>query len=273
MITVDYLISTFIIFKSFFKGYVTDFLLQGLKRRSSVLGNDIGSFGRIRRIRHKSNLISSKGLTLTHSDSPLSITSRGVGSNTAQQPSSFMQKPILSEEVNYSHSKSPPENVGDTMPSSNFPPLPSKSSEMASKILQQLDNMVSPKEKSSVLRLPNVNDKSPTKLSSSMLRGQALRSMETVDSSKLLDNVKDNKLDGTLKSLSASSQKLTSKINKVENGLKHVSPNGGLTPEVTGSDSTVPNNQVISIGKSEDSSDPPSKTWAFRMSAHEVDYT
>ncbi|CAL5206779.1 unnamed protein product [Lathyrus oleraceus] len=241
----------------------------GLKRRSSVLGNDIGSFGRIRRIRHKSNLISSKGLTLTHSDSPLSITSRGVGSNTAQQPSSFMQKPILSDEVNYSHSKSPPENVGDTMPSSNFPPLPSKSSEMASKILQQLDNMVSPKEKSSVLRLPNVNDKSPTKLSSSMLRGQALRSMETVDSSKLLDNVKDNKLDGTLKSLSASSQKLTSKINKVENGLKPVSPNGGLTPEVTGSDSTVPNNQVISIGKSEDSSDPPSKTWAFRMSAHE----
>ncbi|XP_058724373.1 nuclear pore complex protein NUP1-like isoform X2 [Vicia villosa] len=242
----------------------------GLKRRSSVLGNDIGSFGRIRRIRHKSNLLSSKGLALTHSDSPLSITSSGVGSDTAQQPSSFMQKPILSGEVNYSHSKSPPENVGDTMPSSNFPPLPSKSSEMASKILQQLDNMVSPKEKSSsVLRLPNVNDKSPTKLSSSMLRGQALRSMETVDSSKLLDNVKDTKLDGTPKSLSASSQKLTSKTNKVENGLKPVSLNGGSAPEVTGSDSTVPRNQVISIGKSVDSSDPPSKTWAFRMSAQE----
>ncbi|CAK8570492.1 unnamed protein product [Lathyrus sativus] len=241
----------------------------GLKRRSSVLGNDIRSFGRIRRIRHKSNLISSKGLTLTHSDGPLSITSHGVASNTAQQPSSFIQKPILSDEVNYSHRKSPPENVGDTMPSSNFPPLPSKSSEMASKILQQLDNMVSPKEKSSALRLPNVNDKSPTKLSSSMLRGQALRSMETVDSSKLLDNVKDNKLDGNLKSLSASSQKLASKINKVENGLKPVSSNGGLTTEVTGSVSTVPSNQVISIGKSGDSSDPPSKKWAFRMSAHE----
>ncbi|CAI8601997.1 unnamed protein product [Vicia faba] len=254
---------------AFSNGILSGTKQGGLKRRSSVLGNDIGSFGRIRRIRHKSNLLSSKGLTLTHSNNPLSITSSGAGSDTAQQPSSFMQKPTQSDQVNYIHSKSPRENVGDTMPSSSFPPLPSKSSEMASKILQQLDNMVSPKEKSSVLRLPNVNDKSPTKLSSSMLRGQALRSMEAVDSSKLLDNVKDNELDGTLKSLSASTQKLTSKINKVENGQKPVSLNGGLTPEVTGSDSTVPRNQVISIGKSGDSSDPPSKKWAFRMSAHE----
>ncbi|XP_045816724.1 nuclear pore complex protein NUP1 isoform X3 [Trifolium pratense] len=242
----------------------------GLKRRSSVLGNDIGSLGPIRRIRHKANLLSSKGLTLTHSDSPLPITSSGVGIiNAAQQSSLSMQKPILSGEVKHSHSKSSAENEDDTMPSSSFPPLPSKSSEMASKILQQLDKMVSPKEKSSILRMPNVNDKSPTKLSSSMLRGQALRSMETVDSSKLLDSVQDNELDDTLRSLSASAQKLTSKRSKMENGLKPVSLNNGLIPAVTGSDSTVPRNQVMSIGKSEVSSDPPSKKRAFCMSAHE----
>ncbi|CAJ2673569.1 unnamed protein product [Trifolium pratense] len=242
----------------------------GLKRRSSVLGNDIGSLGPIRRIRHKANLLSSKGLTLTHSDSPLPITSSGVGIiNAAQQSSLSMQKPILSGEVKHSHSKSSAENEDDTMPSSSFPPLPSKSSEMASKILQQLDKMVSPKEKSSILRMPNVNDKSPTKLSSSMLRGQALRSMETVDSSKLLDSVQDNELDHTLRSLSASAQKLTSKRSKMENGLKPVSLNNGLIPAVTGSDSTVPRNQVMSIGKSEVSSDPPSKKRAFCMSAHE----
>jgi hypothetical protein len=94
--------------------------------------------------------------------------------------------------------------------------------------------------------------------------------METVDSSKLLDNVQDNELDGTLRSLSASAQKLTSKRSKMENGQKPVSLNNGLIPAVTSSDSTVPRNQVMSIGKSEDFSDPPSKKRAFCMSAHEV---
>ena len=241
--------------------------MQGLKRRSTVLGNDIGSFGPIRRIRHKASLLSSKGLTLTNSDIPVSINSSGI--DVVQQPSSSMQKPILTGEVKHSRTKWSAEN-DHTMPSSSFPPLPSKSSEMASKILQQVDKMVSPKEKSSVPRLPHVNDNSPSKLSSSMLRGQALRSMETVDSSKLLDNLHDNELNGTLRSLSASTQKLTSKVSKVENGLKPVSPNDGLIPAVTGSDSPVPRNQVISIGKSRDSFDPPSKKRAFCMSAHEV---
>nr|XP_027189839.1 nuclear pore complex protein NUP1-like isoform X3 [Cicer arietinum] len=244
----------------------------GLKRRSSVLGNDIGSFGPIRRIRQKSNLLSSKGLTLTHSGSPLSITSSGVGFDAAQQrSSSYMQKPILSGDVKHSHTKLSEENVDDTMPSSSFPPLPSKSSEMASKILQQLDKMVSPNEKSSELRLLNVKNNSPTKLSSFMLRGQALRSMETVDSSKLLDNVQGNELDGTPRSLSASAQKSTSKISKLEKSLKPVSPNDGLIPALAGSDAAAPRNQVEFMVKSGDSSDPPSKKRAFRMSAHELD--
>ncbi|XP_061358405.1 nuclear pore complex protein NUP1-like [Gastrolobium bilobum] len=113
--------------------------LKALKRRSSVLDNDIRSFGPIRRMRHKCNLLSSKGLTLPHSGAPLSIARNRVGIDAAQQPSSSMQKPILLGEVKHRHTKLSAENVDDTMPSTSFPPLSSKSSEMASKILQQLD--------------------------------------------------------------------------------------------------------------------------------------
>jgi hypothetical protein len=56
----------------------------------------------------------------------------------------------------------------------------------------------------------------------------------------------------------------------MENGQKPVSLNNGLIPAVTSSDSTVPRNQVMSIGKSEGSSVLPSKKRAFCMSAHEV---
>ncbi|XP_061358402.1 nuclear pore complex protein NUP1-like isoform X1 [Gastrolobium bilobum] len=107
---------------------------RALKRRSSVLDNDIRSFGPIRRIRHKCNLLS-KGLTLPHSGAPLSIARNRVGIDAAQQPSSSMQKPILLGEVKHRHTKLSAENVDDTMPSTSFPPLSSKSSEMASKIL------------------------------------------------------------------------------------------------------------------------------------------
>ncbi|TKY53560.1 Nuclear pore complex protein NUP1 [Spatholobus suberectus] len=250
---------------------------QGLlKRRSSVLDNDIGSFGPIRRIRHKSNLLSSKSLTLPHSGNPLSIDRSGVGIDSAQQPSSSMQKPNLLGEAMHRHTKLSAENVDDTMPSTSIPPLPSKSSEMATKILQQLDKLVSPQEKSSELKLTTLADKSPTKLSSSMLRGQALRSMETVDPSKFLNNAQDNGLDGTLGNLSASAQKLTSKINETENGpSKLVAPTDVLVPVVTDANATGPRKQDISILKSGDSSGtktdshPPQKKRAFHMSAPE----
>ncbi|KAH1034944.1 hypothetical protein GLYMA_20G070600v4 [Glycine max] len=233
-----------------------------LKRRSSVLDNDIGSFGPIRRIRHKSNLLSTKSLTLPYSGNALAIDRSGVGIDAAQQPSSSMQKPNLLGEAKHRHTKLSAENVDDIMPRTSIPPLPSKSSEMASKILMQLDKLVSPKEKS------------PTKLSSSMLRGQALRSMETVDSSKFLDNVWDNGLDGTHGNLSAGAQKLKSKIDETESGQsKLVAPTDVLVP--VDAYATAPKKQDISILKSGDSSGtksnshPPQKKRAFHMSAPE----
>ncbi|TKY51774.1 Nuclear pore complex protein NUP1 [Spatholobus suberectus] len=250
---------------------------RAVKRRISVLDNDVGSVGPVRRIRQKSNLYS-KGSCSPISGSSLSVARSGMVMDAAQQPLSSMQKPILLDEVKHSHMKLSKENVDGIIPSSSFPPLPTKSSEMASKILQQLDKLVSPKEKSSKLRLPIVNDNSPTKLSPSMLRGQALRSMEMVDSSKLLDNIHGNKLDGPFGNLSASAQnqRLNSQRDEVENGpLKLVAPSEVLLPLVTTADATNPSNQVLTGAKSGDSFmiksvyDPPQKKRAFHMSAHE----
>ncbi|XP_019413388.1 PREDICTED: nuclear pore complex protein NUP1-like isoform X2 [Lupinus angustifolius] len=248
---------------------------MALKRRSSVLDNDIGSVGPIRRIRHKSNLLSSKGLALPHSGSSLSISRSRVGVDAAQQPSSSMQRPILLGEVKHSHMKLSAENIDDSKPGTSFPPLPSRSSETASKILQQLDKSVSLKEKSSELRLPTLNATSSMKLSSSMIRGQALRSMEIVDSSKFLDNIQYNELDGTIGNSYANAEKLTTQIDKVESGpLKLIAPTDGPVPIVTTADATVPRKQNINIAKSGDSSmaRPVSysqKKRAFHMSVHE----
>ncbi|KAG4397688.1 hypothetical protein GLYMA_10G194700v4 [Glycine max] len=238
---------------------------DSVKRRSSVLDNDIGSGGPFRQIRQKSNILYSKGSCSPISGSSSSVARSGMVMDAALQPLSSMQK-------------SAKENVDGIIPSSSLPSLPSKSSEVASKILHQLDKLVSPKEKSSELRLPIVNGNSPTKLSPSMLRGQALRSMEMVDSSKLLDGVHGNKLDGPFGNFSASAQnqKSNSQRDKVENGpLKLVAPSTGLIPLVTAVDATHPRNQVLYSAKSGDSfviksvSDPPPKKRAFHMSAHE----
>ncbi|XP_020222217.1 nuclear pore complex protein NUP1 isoform X1 [Cajanus cajan] len=247
--------------------------LGAVKRRSSVLDSDIGSVGPLRRIRQKSSLS-----CLPISGSSLSVARSGMIVDAAQRHSSSIQNPILLDEVKHNHMKLSKENVDDVIPSSSFSPFPSESSKMASKILQQLDKFVSPKEKSSELMLPNVHDNSPTKLSASMLRGQALRSLEIVDSSKLLDSVHGNKLDGQFGTFSASAQnqKLNYQRDKVENGsLKLVAFSDGSLPLVTTEHATNPRNQYLSGAKSGDSfmiksvSNPPQNKGAFCMSAHE----
>uniref|UniRef100_A0A1J3F4B2 Nuclear pore complex protein NUP1 n=1 Tax=Noccaea caerulescens TaxID=107243 RepID=A0A1J3F4B2_NOCCA len=130
---------------------------SGHKRRSSVLDNDIGSVGPVRRIRQKSNL-SSRSLALPTSGSPLSVRASGGQNNTHT-------------------SKDNAENI----PGSSFNRPPSKSTEMASKILQELDKLVSTKEKS------------PSKLSPSMLRGQALKSLQNVEEPRSLETLPEKK--------------------------------------------------------------------------------
>ncbi|KAJ9159697.1 hypothetical protein P3X46_025178 [Hevea brasiliensis] len=223
-----------------------------LKRRSSALDNDIGSVGPIRRIRQKSNLLPSS--------STLSIRGTGLGSDAAQQPSSS-QKLVVASEVSI-------ENDDNSIHGSSSTSVPSKSSEMASKILQQLDVLVSSREKS------------PTKLSPSMLRGPALRSLENVDSSKFLETVQDNnktdvKRDASLPDVRDSLSQEQDKVE--ENGPKKLSVSyEKLASAVNGIDPTnlVKNNMSdfknISFPMVNSVAQPPlQKKWAFQMSAHE----
>lgn len=247
------------------------FFVQAVKRRSLALDSDIGSGGPICRVRQKSNLLYSKGSSLPLSGSSLSFTKSGLGIDAAQQPSSSMQKPKLLDEVKHNHMKLSEQNGYDTVPSMSLTPSRSISSETASKIQQQLDRLVSPpKEKSSELRLQSAYNNPPMKLSPSMLHGQALRSMEMVDSSKLLDNLQSNKSDGTLENSSATAQKQKLTSNST------LKPSNELLPAVTSACATNSSNQVLCDAKSVDSyminsvSYPPQKKRAFRMSAHEV---
>ncbi|XP_004240192.1 nuclear pore complex protein NUP1-like [Solanum lycopersicum] len=69
--------------------------------------------------------------------------------------------------------------------------ISSDPSETAAKILEHLENLT-PKEKSSESRLTAGSDKTPKKLSPNMLRGQALKSLESLDSPKLLQSAQDS---------------------------------------------------------------------------------
>lgn len=260
--------------------------MQALKRRSSVLDNDIGSYGAIRRIRQKPNLLSSRGLSLPVSGSPLSSSGSGLGSEGAQNPSSSVLKPTFGEHK-HNFVKPSTENGENIVPNTA---VPSKSSEMASKILQQLDKLVSPKDKSSQLKVPASMDKSPSKLSPSMLRGQALKSLEHVDSSKFVGDVQNNKmLEGSFTKIMHDAQEFTSQRqdNVKENGLLELdSPYGKSSRKVNGRDYTVPEvngedsmvrrkdavpNIVTSVPASSNSlAYVAQRKRAFRMSALEV---
>ncbi|CAK8572926.1 unnamed protein product [Lathyrus sativus] len=210
----------------------------GIKRRNLAVDNNIGSVGPIRRVRHKSNLLYSKGSSSPLSGSALSLYRNGLGIDAAQQPSSSSRKPVMLDEVKHKSE----ENVNGTKPSTSFPPFSSKSSEMATKILQQLDKLVSPKEKSSESRLPVVQG---------------------------------NKLDGTFGNLSPSSQnqKSISPRGKGENGpLKLLAPSNEVVHVVTTTDTTKPRNQVLSSENCfmmKSISSPSQKKKAFHISAHE----
>ncbi|XVF40987.1 hypothetical protein PTKIN_Ptkin01aG0244400 [Pterospermum kingtungense] len=216
-----------------------------LKRRSSLLDNDVGSIGPIRRIRQKSNLLPSKNLSLRASSGPLSIHVAGTSSAGLDALA---------------------ENGDDCTPATSSVPVLSKSSEMASKILQQLAK-VCPEEKS------------PTKLSPSMLRGKALKSLENVDSSTFLENMHDcDKLNGSHTAPSDIHYSKPHERDKVkENGStklvtlpeKSVPAGNGVETDNSKKD----NNEPIKAANSTEIKSlvqlPQQKRRAFHMSAHE----
>lgn len=252
---------------------------QGLlKRRSSVLDSDIGSVGPIRRIRQKPNLLSPKSLGTAVGGSPLSATRTGVRSDVAQFPLSLIEKPRLLGESKHRFSKTLIENGDNSVPGISFAHVPSQSSEMAEKILEQLDKLApSPKEKSSELKLAAAREKSPAKLTPTMLRGQALKSLENVDSSKILENVpNNNKLSDMLTACVPDARDSTfQKPDKVQNGpTKFFDGSISVVNNVdttTSSKGTMPSVKTADSAMMNSAIHPPTqKKRAFQMSAHEV---
>ncbi|KAI6670032.1 hypothetical protein NL676_004917 [Syzygium grande] len=244
---------------------------NALKRRSSIFENDIGSVGPIRRIRQKPNLLSQRNWSLP-------VSGAGV-SQVSDHPASSRKLLSLGERNNFTDQSV--DNEDSDIPVRNMASTSSKSTEMASKILQQLDKIVSPpKERASDLKLANASEKLPSKLSPSKLRGQALKSLEHIDSSKFLEIVRDsNKLDDSAGSLLHDAREATSKKpDKVEqNGPSNLSFSN--IPAMNGLDDTVlskKNDVVIGPVKSANSNStnflahPASRqNQAFKMSAHE----
>ncbi|CAN6992056.1 unnamed protein product [Brassica rapa subsp. trilocularis] len=205
---------------------------SGLKRRSSLLDTDIESVGPVRRIRQKSNL-SSRSLALPVSESPLSVRAT-VGQNMTHTS----------------------RDVGD-IPGSNFNLVPSTSRELASKILQQVNKMVSPKKKS------------PSRLSPSMLRGPALKSLQNPEAPKFLDNLPEKKAN-----LPGSSHQKQEKIRETGargfSGLKEKTGDAAGDTSKAGSSKdheTCVNGAYLPLTSSVE--EHPPKKRAFRMVADE----
>ncbi|CAI9296248.1 unnamed protein product [Lactuca saligna] len=204
---------------------------QSLKRRSSVLEDDFGSGGPLRRTRQKPNLLLQ------------SREKRELGYTTFQQPMLLENKP---------------EENGDTaIHGSTHGSVPAKSTQTATKIFQQLERLT---------------PKSPTKLTSNMLHGQALRSLEKVDLPKFLPTSHDTQKsefqhESTSKSTSRGKEKVE------ENGeRKFPVPFNMLTPvngdlEVSIKESS----QIVTVDDSTSilPPEPPQKRRAFQMSAPE----
>ncbi|XP_004308563.1 PREDICTED: nuclear pore complex protein NUP1-like [Fragaria vesca subsp. vesca] len=195
-----------------------------------------------------------------------------------QNPSSSTKRPLLLGEPKHTLAKSSSENGDNAVPRTCFSTVPSQSSKAASKIFEHLDKINSPKEKSSEPKLLPMSDRSPTKLSPSMLRGQALKSLEDVDSSKFLENPcykNGNNLDVSSNQLilDASSQKHDNvKENCPSRVLAPCDNSSTVTNEV---ESTTERKDVMVKVKPAVSAasntvvHPPEKKRPFEMSAHE----
>ncbi|XP_074587698.1 uncharacterized protein LOC141843540 isoform X2 [Curcuma longa] len=152
-----------------------------LKRGSSVLDDGIGPISPIRRTRHKSNVTSPLR-------SSFSSVRHFPSSSTYVDPSSVPSSQKLLHWSEQKKNDKDPHNVESIM--SPIVPIPPQSSEMARKILEQLDKLApSPKVKSSNLKIGM--DESPLMLTHDILSSPALKSMEKIEMTKFV-NVLEN---------------------------------------------------------------------------------
>ncbi|MCD9645868.1 hypothetical protein HAX54_035178 [Datura stramonium] len=224
-----------------------DFLFgskQALKRRSYVLDDDLGSVGPMRRIRQKPNVLSF-----------------GISRPSASVASAVNLHPDV------------PKVAGDVEDNKTTPTrhvaIPPKSSETAAKILEQLER-ITPKGKSSESKLASGKE---NKLTPNMLHGRALRSLEDLDSPKLLQSAQDSysyKLENWSKILSPNPSE--SKLSDIkQNGHKSSVSESTIAKDHTifSFKDTQPIVETNSLEKNKSAAQPPQKKRAFKMSAYE----
>ncbi|CAA3003650.1 Hypothetical predicted protein [Olea europaea subsp. europaea] len=230
-----------------------------LKRRSSIMDDDLGAGGPMRRIRQKPNLLSPK---IPHS-------AGGVGMGP------WKQKHALVDEPKYKDSITVRKNEDDSIPSTSYARVPSKSTEVASRILQHLEKL-SPREQISERKLVALREKTPAKLTPNMLHGQALRSLEDMESSKLLLDVHDGHKDWPIVTL-PDAHEFSSQMKGIVNStgpkdlvIPHDMPTPAMNNGATGSlkMSGSGGESVDSVVK-KFAAQPPQRKHAFRMSAQE----
>lgn len=127
---------------------------QVLKRRGAELENELGSVGPIRRIRQKSNMMSSFRGARANPQGNLLLTSGTSGSDFMEVSTSIQESPSSKRLLlGTSQSVRPLESHKDGgvgKSTDNIPPIPAQSSKMAEKIFEQLNIIApSPKEKQS----------------------------------------------------------------------------------------------------------------------------
>nr|BAO49705.1 nuclear pore complex protein Nup136a [Nicotiana benthamiana] len=214
---------------------------QAHKRRSYVLDDDLGSVGPMRRIRQKSNLLSF-----------------GVSRPISGVASASNLHPQVSKVV---------EDVQDnkTTPSRHIA-VPPKSSETAAKILEHLERMT-PKGKSSESKLAAGKE---NKLTPNMLHGRALRSLEDLDSPKLLQSAHDSyKLENWSKIFPYNPCEPTQgETEQIGGSSASESTAKGKNDTIFSFKDTQP---IVETNSAENKSatQPPHKKRAFKMSAHE----
>lgn len=187
---------------------------QILKKTNSVLESDQGSFGPIRRIRQKSNLVRPLKGICTPSRNLLPSSSTPIGVDNLSGFTSI-QKPLQFNARRYGLGSEDAKPSDNRILGENDRHIPSQSFETAQKILQKLDKIVSsPKEKSSDLKAISM-DGSPSKLTLGMLQGQALRSIEGIDSSNFTNRSRNFTVDDTHDSLP---QSMPQKQDVLKNG-------------------------------------------------------
>lgn len=240
------------------------FEFQTLKRRSFVLDDEVGSVGSIRRIRQKSNIIAS-GFRNTDR----------VGSDSDVSQVSLKQKLLMNGNSKHVQ-RTVEENADFNIPSTSYALVPLKSNgvEGAGRRSGNLEKRPL-KDRSSESNMVAVRQKSTFQLTPSMLRGQALRSMEEASTSELLHSVQDDhNIEASAGFMDADDHTSQDQGKVEEDGpVENAFPSDTHNP-INNSDSAVSFEADIVRGRTSDDlevglSEPQNKA-AFRMSALEV---